>query len=98
MVKREYCHSSGYERYDEVFVERVGFPEDSEVEEHDGEKFAGFGENEGYVVDVGEGGVAKGRGEGGGYGNEEDCGEDGAGREDGGGGVGGGEVEVDVTD
>ena len=98
MVKREYCDSSGYERYDEVFVERVGFPKDGEVEEHDGEEFAGFGENEGYVVDVGEGGVAKGGGEGGGYGDEEERREYGAGREDGGGGVGGGEMEVDVAD
>ena len=98
MVKREYCDSSGYERYDEVFVERVGFPEDGEVEEHDGEEFAGFGENEGYVVDVGEGGVAEWGGEGGGYGNQQYLGEDGAGREDGWSRVGGGEVEVDVTD
>jgi hypothetical protein len=30
------------------------------VEEHDGQQFAGFGEDEGYVVDVGEGGVAEG--------------------------------------
>lgn len=36
------------------------------MEEHDGEQFAGFGEDEGYVVDVGEGGVAEGGGEGGG--------------------------------
>ena len=98
MVKGEDCDSGGYERYDKVFIERVGFPEDGEVEEHDGEEFAGFGEDEGYIVDVGEGGVAERGGEGGGYGDEEEWWEDGAGREDGGSRVGGGEVEVDVTD
>ena len=98
MVEGKDCDSGGDKRYYEVFVERVGFPEDGEVEEHDGEEFAGFGEDEGYVVDVGEGGVAKGGGEGGGYGDEEERREDGAGREDGGSGVGGGEVEVDVAD
>jgi hypothetical protein len=33
------------------------------VEEHDGKEFAGFGEDEGYIVDVGEGGVAERGGE-----------------------------------
>lgn len=98
MVKGEYCDSAGYERYDEVLVERVGFAENGKVEEHDGEEFAGFGEDEGYVVDVGEGGVSKGGGEGRGYGDEEERREDGAGREDGRGGFRTGEVKVDVTD
>lgn len=98
MVECEYCDSGGHERYDEVFVERIGFPEDGEVEEHDREEFAGFGEDEGYVVDVGEGGVAKGGGERGGHGDEEEWREDGTDRENGGGGVGRGEVEVDVAD
>ena len=39
---------------------------------HDGEEFAGFGEHEGQVVDVGEGGVAEWGGEGGGQGNQEE--------------------------
>ena len=30
------------------------------MERHDGEQFAGFGEDKGQVVDVGKGGVAKG--------------------------------------
>lgn len=37
---------------DEVFVERVAFSEYGDVEEHDGEKFTGFCEDKGYVVDV----------------------------------------------
>jgi len=40
------------------------------VQKHDGQQFAGFGEDEGYVVDVGERGVAKGGGEGGGDGDK----------------------------
>lgn len=33
------------------------------MEKHYGEQLAGFGEDEGYVVDVGKGGVAEGGGE-----------------------------------
>lgn len=99
MVDRENRNAGRYERDHEIFVERVGFPEDGEVQEHDGEELAGFGEDEGYVVDVGEGGVAEGGGEGGGYGDEDEGEEDCAGGEDGGwgGGGGGGEEEVNVA-
>lgn len=62
MVECEYCYASGHQRYHEIFVEGVRFPEDSEMQEHDGKELAGFGEDEGYVVDVGEGGVAEGGG------------------------------------
>lgn len=62
MVDCEYCDSGGDEGHDEIFVQGIGFSKDGQVEEHDGEEFAGFGEDEGYVVDVGEGGVAEGGG------------------------------------
>lgn len=52
----------GYD--DEVFVEWIAFFKERNVEEHDGEQFTGFGEDKGNVIYVGEGGVAKGRGEG----------------------------------
>ena len=48
------------------------------MEEHDGEELAGFGEDEGYVVDVGERGIAEWRGERGGYRDENKREEDGA--------------------
>lgn len=52
---------SGCDRGDNgVLVEGIRAAEDGEVEEHDGEKFAGFGKDEGDVVDVFKGGVAKG--------------------------------------
>jgi len=69
------------------------------VEEHDWEELAGFGEDEGYVVDVGEACVAKRRGERGGYGDEDHGPEDGARWEDArvGGIIGGGGEEIDVA-
>lgn len=42
------------------------------MEEHYGQEFAGFGQDEGYVVDVGEGGIAEWGGQRGGYGYEEE--------------------------
>ena len=66
----EDCDAGCDEEYDEVFVERVAFSEDCQVQEHYGEEFAGFGEDEGYVVDVGEGGVPEWGSKGGGYGDE----------------------------
>lgn len=42
------------------------------MQEHDGEELAGFGEDVGDVVDVAETGVAKGRGEGLGDGDEQE--------------------------
>lgn len=53
------------------------------MQEHDGEQLARFREDEGDVVDVGEAGVAEGRGEGGGDGDEDQRAEDRAGWEDG---------------
>ncbi len=49
------------------------------MQEHDGEEFAGFGEDEGYVVDMGEGGIAERGREGGGYGDEDEGKKDGTG-------------------
>lgn len=69
---------------DEVLVEGVPLAEDGDVEEHDGEELAALGEEEGDVVDVGEGGVAKGAGEAAGDGDEGERRED-AGRGDDGG-------------
>lgn len=74
--------TGGDEEHDEVFVEGVALTEDGEVQQHYGEEFAGFGEDVGDVVDVGEGGVAERGGEGGGYGNEDKGEEDPGGRED----------------
>ncbi len=70
MIERKHCHAGSHERDDEIFVKRVRLSEDGEVQEHDREEFAGFGEYESYIVDVGEGGVAEGGGEGRGYGDE----------------------------
>ena len=78
-MQSEDCDSGGHEGDDEVFVERIGFAEEGQVQEHYGEEFAGFGEDEGDVVDVGEGGVAEGGGERGGQGDEEKGGEEGFG-------------------
>ena len=69
-MEREDGDARRHGRHDEVFVEGVAAAEDGDVEEHDGEEFAAFGEEEGDVVDVGEGGVAEGRGEGACYGYE----------------------------
>ena len=71
MVECEDCDAGGDESHHEVFVEGVGFSEDGEVEEHNGQELAGFGEDEGYIVDVVERSVAEGRGEGGDYGDED---------------------------
>lgn len=60
------CH----EENDKVFVEGVAFAEYSQVEEHYWEELAGFGEDVGYVVYMGEGSVAEGRSEGGCDGDE----------------------------
>lgn len=85
---------------DGVLVEGVGAAEDGEVEGHHGHEFAGFGEDEGDVVDVLEGGVAEGGGQGLTYCYEEELAEDvEIGEDGGGGGAGfGGAAEVDVAD
>lgn len=91
--------AGGDKEYDEVFVEGVALAENGEVQKHDGEELAGFGEDVGDVVDVGEGGVAEGRGERGCYGNEEKGEDDPGGRKDRGYAVGGaiGCEEIDVA-
>jgi hypothetical protein len=71
-VQREDCDAEGDAADDEVFVERVAFAEERDVQEHYGQEFAGFGEDEGYVVDVFEAGVAEGGGERGGDCDEEE--------------------------
>lgn len=53
------------------------------MEEHNGEEFAGFGEDEGDVVDVAKGGISERCSEGRRNCNEEVVGCDLAGREDG---------------
>lgn len=98
-MQGEHGHACRDRRYDEVFVQRVAFPEDGDVEEHDRQQFAALGEDEGDVVDMGQGSVAEGGGEGRCEGHEEERGEDGAGGEDWrwGGAAGGAEEEVDVA-
>jgi hypothetical protein len=75
-VKREDGDTASDGGDDEVFVQRVAFPEDGDVQEHDGEEFAALGEDVGDVVDVCEGGVAEGGGEGICEGHEEEGRED----------------------
>lgn len=59
VVEGEDGDAGGNERNDEVFVERVAFAEDGQMQEHDGEKLAGFGEDEGDVVNVSERGISE---------------------------------------
>ena len=99
MVEGEEGDAGGNEGDDAIFIERVGFAEDGELEEHDGEELARFGEEEGDVVDVGEGGVAERGGEGGGDGDEEEGREKGEGGDGRWGRLGAGRAgeEVDVA-
>lgn len=64
-MQSEDGHAGGDEGHDGVFVPGVAAAEEGDVEGHDREQLAGFGEDEGDVVHVGEGGVAEGAGEGG---------------------------------
>ena len=59
-MEGEDCDAGGDEGDDEIFVQGEALAENGEVEEHDGEELAGFGEDEGNVVDMVEGGVAEG--------------------------------------
>ncbi len=99
MVKGEHGHASGDQGHDEVFVQWIGFSEYGQVKEHDGEEFARFGEDKGYVVDMREGGVAEGGGERGCDCHEDQGEENGARGEDGWNrlAVRGGDEEVDVA-
>lgn len=65
VVEGEDGNAGSNKEYYKVFVERVAFAEDGEVEEHHGEEFARLGKDVGYVVDMGERGVTEGRGQGG---------------------------------
>ena len=98
-MKSEYRYAGGYKEDDEIFVQRIAFSENGEVQKHDREELAGFGEDEGDVVDMGETGVAEGRGKGGCDGDEDEREEDGARGEDWGviSLLGGGEKEVEVA-
>lgn len=69
--------------HDQVLVEGIALPEDCDVEEHDGEKLAALGQQEGDVVDVRKAGVAKGTGQAVGDCDERERAEDAARREDG---------------
>jgi len=61
MVEGERRNAQGHQENDSVFVRGVSFPEYRQVEEHDGEQFAGFREDKCQIVDVRQAGVAKGR-------------------------------------
>lgn len=79
----EDCYASCDGEYNEVFVQRVLLAEESDVQEHDGEKLAGLGQDESYVVNVGEGGVSEWGGEGGSKSDEAEGEEDTSARDEG---------------
>ena len=59
VVEGEDRDPSGDERDDNVFVQRVRFPEQRDVEEHHRQKLARLGEDESDIVDVRQRGVAE---------------------------------------
>ena len=63
MVDCENGHACSYQGHDKVLVERVGFPEYREMEEHDGKEFARFGKDECDIIDVSERSVSERRGQ-----------------------------------
>ena len=69
-VQGEGGDAGGDGRHDEVLVQRVALAEDGDVEQHDGEKLAALGEEEGDVVEVRERRVAERAGEAAGDGDE----------------------------
>lgn len=83
-VQGEHGDAGRHGRHHHVLVERVPLAEHGDVQEHDGQQLAALGEQEGDVVDVGEGGVAEGRCEGARDGDEEERRQDARGRDDGG--------------
>lgn len=99
MVEGEDGDAGGNERNDEIFVERVALAEDGQMQKHDGQKLAGFGEDEGDIVDVRQGGIAEWGSQGGGDGDENEGKKNGAGGKYGGrrSSSRGGDEEVDVT-
>lgn len=98
-VQGEDGNASSDKGHDSVLVDWVFPAEEGHVQEHDGEEFAGFGEDVGDVVNVAETGVAEGRGEGLSDRDKQETEGDGEGGEDAGGGVrrGIGVAEVDVA-
>lgn len=62
------------ERYNEVFVQGVALAEDSEMQEHNREEFAGFGKDKGNIIDVRQRGVSERGSERGGDGNKDEGG------------------------
>lgn len=75
-VQREDGHAGGHGCHHEVLVQRIALAEERDVEEHDGQELARLGEQERDVVNVRQAGVAKGRGERLGEGNEDERRED----------------------
>lgn len=63
MVQSERGHTQGNHEDNTVLIQRVLLAEDRQVEKHDGKKLAGFGEDEGKVVDMRQTGVTEGRSE-----------------------------------
>ena len=59
MVDCENGHTCSDQGHDKVFVQRIGFPEYGEVEEHDGKELARFGKNKCYIIDVSERSVSE---------------------------------------
>lgn len=45
MMQSKRCHAQGDQEDNTVFVQGVPFSENGEMEEHDGQQFAGFGED-----------------------------------------------------
>lgn len=82
-VQGEDGDASRHGGHDHVLVKRVALAEDGDVEEHDGQQLAALCEQEGDVVDVGEGGVAEGGREGARQGDEQQRHQDARGWDDG---------------
>lgn len=59
-VQREHRHARRHGGHNQILVQRIPALEDGDVQQHDGEQLAALGEQEGDVVDVGEGRVAEG--------------------------------------
>ena len=70
VVEGEGCNAKGDGEDDGVFVEWVAFAEESYMKKHHWKKFAGLGEDECEVVDMGERGIAEWGGQGRGYTDE----------------------------
>lgn len=80
-VQREDRDAGRDGRDDQVLVEGVAAAEDGDVQQHDGQQLAALGQQEGDVVEVGEGGVAEGAGEGAGQRDEQERRQDAARRD-----------------